>query len=320
VYFSNTVAFIQTDELASKIQRSLLMLPGTKLLRTWEEVEILKGKGTIKSSKTDPKTDLEGAKTLSPTISDIPEATENENFETMREIQHVIFVIHGIGQKLSEHIDAMSFTHDCDILRNGLKEAANNIRIQLNASNHSQKHVIPQGGGVQVLPVQWRQKLKVAVPVSSDSLTDEEAHVDLTVQDILPEGIPGIRMLVSDVILDVLLYMTPKYRQEMITHVSLEINRLYKLFTTNNPNFKGTFSIYGHSLGSVIAFDILTHQTEEKLKMKRSESAKSSSEVDISDLLASNLHKAKIEGLMEPIFDIRSEKLLFETDHLFGTI
>ena len=40
---------------------------------------------------------------------------------------------------------------------------------------------------------------------------------EITLQDLTLEGVPSIRMLVSDVILDVLLYMTPKYRQQMVT-------------------------------------------------------------------------------------------------------
>ena len=46
----------------------------------------------------------------------------------------------------------------------------------------------------------------------------------------------------------------------MINHVSRELNRVYKLFKEKNPNFGGSVSIYGHSLGSVIAYDIATHQ------------------------------------------------------------
>jgi hypothetical protein len=59
------------------------------------------------------------------------------------------------------------------------------------------------------------------------------------------DGIPGIRTLVSDVILDVLLYMTPKYRQEMIHQVTKECNRIVALYKERNPAFEGKISIYG---------------------------------------------------------------------------
>lgn len=57
--------------------------------------------------------------------------------------------------------------------------------------------------------------------------------------------------------------MTPKYRQLIVRTVTEEINRVYRLFIENNPNFEkigGKVSMYGHSLGSIIAFDVLCHQ------------------------------------------------------------
>lgn len=42
--------------------------------------------------------------------------------------------------------------------------------------------------------------------------------------------------------------------------VGSELNRLYALFLTRNPTFKGKVSLTGHSLGSLILFDLLAHQ------------------------------------------------------------
>lgn len=44
--------------------------------------------------------------------------------------------------------------------------------------------------------------------------------------------------------------------------VSLEMNRLYELFMSRNPDFKGGVSVAGHSLGSLILFDMLSNQTD----------------------------------------------------------
>lgn len=51
--------------------------------------------------------------------------------------------------------------------------------------------------------------------------------------------------------------------------VGNEINRIYTLFKARNPNFKGSVSLGGHSLGSLILFDLLSHQeipAEEKIE------------------------------------------------------
>lgn len=37
------------------------------------------------------------------------------------------------------------------------------------------------------------------------------------------------------------------------------MNNVYSVFMKNNPQFNGSVSIYAHSLGSVIAYDILTN-------------------------------------------------------------
>lgn len=37
------------------------------------------------------------------------------------------------------------------------------------------------------------------------------------------------------------------------------MNNTYSIFKRNNPNFKGNVSLVAHSLGSVIAYDVLTN-------------------------------------------------------------
>ena len=49
--------------------------------------------------------------------------------------------------------------------------------------------------------------------------------------------------------------------QAILDTVVSEINRLFTLFSERNEDFKGKVSIMGHSLGSLIAFDLLSHQT-----------------------------------------------------------
>src|SRR4051812_5200637 len=65
------------------------------------------------------------------------------------------------------------------------------------------------------------------------------------------------------VIAIVLLYMTPRYREIMLKTVTREVNRVYNLFIDRNPSFlenNGKVSFCGHSLGSILAFDVLCHQ------------------------------------------------------------
>lgn len=54
-------------------------------------------------------------------------------------------------------------------------------------------------------------------------------------------------------------YQSPLYRQEIISGVIKCLNSTYSKFIQSHPNFNGPVSIFAHSLGSVIAYDILTN-------------------------------------------------------------
>lgn len=52
--------------------------------------------------------------------------------------------------------------------------------------------------------------------------------------------------------------------------VSGSLNRLYKKYCDRNPSFHGDVSLAGHSLGSLILFDLLQHQEEIECDAKKS--------------------------------------------------
>jgi hypothetical protein len=50
------------------------------------------------------------------------------------------------------------------------------------------------------------------------------------------------------------------FSQTIIQTVGHEINRMHNLFMQRNPDYTGGVSLGGHSLGSLILFDLLCHQ------------------------------------------------------------
>jgi DDHD domain len=66
--------------------------------------------------------------------------------------------------------------------------------------------------------------------------------------------------MLTVVLLDILLYYTPQFRERIVRAVAKEMNRIYTLFLARNPTFTGRVSLLGHSLGSAICFDILCRQ------------------------------------------------------------
>ncbi|KAJ1529044.1 hypothetical protein HK096_009565 [Nowakowskiella sp. JEL0078] len=179
------------------------------------------------------------------------------------------------------------FIHEIDvnILRDTLKSST--VHFSTDKSNTlNRKLVIPEGSGVQVLPVHWRKKMEIG-QARSELGVDFANENFPCLEDITLEGVPSIRMIVSDVILDVLLYMTHSYRQQMVSHVTEEVNRIYAEYKRRNPKFNGKVSFYGHSLGSVLAFDIVCNQFDSQSAtntLERSQkSSKSKESRDVED-------------------------------------
>ncbi|KAJ3111854.1 hypothetical protein HDU96_005280 [Phlyctochytrium bullatum] len=365
VFTGSAGGWLFSDQLSSKWARAFMSgltrgenQWGTRLVRGWSEVEKLKkGSSKAKRKSVPDKTSLMTPQASSITTPEHPgplpssaeqaekaqekfeaEDYNNEGEENDRQINHLVLVIHGIGQKLGERLETVNFVHDCSVLRHAIKDSARNIVLPASAKeaqkpgNRKPVLPMPELGGVQVLPVQWRQKINFGR--RKDAAVDSDDHDKVDIEEITLEGVPSIRMLVSDVALDVLLYMTPKYRQEMVKHVAEEMNRIYSTFIQRNPKFNGKVSIYGHSLGSLLAFDILCNQPTESSEIDIPEPGqharpspkpmrvKGMSEVDLSDMLRAAISSGpkegrKVHGLMEPM-QIKYEKLNFEVDKLFG--
>ena len=91
--------------------------------------------------------------------------------------------------------------------------------------------------------------------------TNESSPKEFTLKDITAETIPAVRNLISDVMLDIPYYLS-HHKPKMIEAVIKEANRIYRLWCRNNPGFQqnGRVHLIAHSLGSVMALDILSKQ------------------------------------------------------------
>jgi len=102
---------------------------------------------------------------------------------------------------------------------------------------------------IEVLPISWHT-----------TLHSDDTGIDKKLQAITLESIPKLRHFTNDTLLDVLFYTSPIYCQTIMNTVGSEMNRLHALFKDRNPSFDGGIYLGGHSLGSLIMFDLLCHQ------------------------------------------------------------
>ncbi|KAI7870846.1 DDHD domain-containing protein [Spinellus fusiger] len=272
IYTGLHTAWLLSNRTSSKLAKSIITrltnkqnLGGTRIIRGYPEVENQKKAKPVApaSPKVDSKAKEESENKEGE--EDEIQSQEIEEYENMnseeevRKIDHIIFVLHGIGQKMSEKT-GHSFVQDVSTLRKTIKS----VYPTAIAATKTPHHI----NGIQTLPILWRQDIMFGM--ASDSEEGAEADLGIlepddgcpTLEELTLEGVPNIRNVVSDVLMDIPLYMTPKYRDQMTLVIAKEVNRVYKLFIQRNPDFleSGRVSIFGHSLGSMLAFDMLTMQ------------------------------------------------------------
>ncbi|XP_026388453.1 phospholipase SGR2-like isoform X1 [Papaver somniferum] len=169
-----------------------------------------------------------------PTQDELRQRKEEEmdDYSSQVPVRHLVFMVHGIGQRL-EKANLVDDVGDFRAITANLAE------------HHLSAHQLDTQR-VLFIPCQWRKGLK---------LDGENAVEKVTLQ-----GVRGLRFMLSATVHDVLYYMSPIYCQEIINSVSNQLNRLYLKFIKRNPGYDGKVSIYAHSLGSVLSYDILCHQ------------------------------------------------------------
>ena len=166
-------------------------------------------------------------------------------------VSDLVLVVHGIGQKLSERVDSYHFTH-----------AINGLRREFNVelSSESVKGNLKPNSGIMVLPVNWRLTVSFDEDMKSSN-SDENNTNKYKLDDITPDTLPAVRSVISDVMLDIPYYLS-HHKDKMTSAVVREANRIYRLWCRNNPGFQehGRVHLVAHSLGSVMAMEILSKQ------------------------------------------------------------
>jgi DDHD domain len=174
--------------------------------------------------------------------------------EERPQVTDLVLVIHGIGQKLSERVESYHFTHAINAFRR---------LVNLELCNSTVQSVCRKDlGGIVVLPVNWRSNVIFENDRAKSGDKPRGAALnDFTLEDITLNTIRTLRSFISDVILDIPLYMS-HHKPKMIQALITEANRIYRLWCRNNPKFhkEGRVHIIAHSLGSAMVLDVLSKQ------------------------------------------------------------
>ncbi|XP_078463612.1 LOW QUALITY PROTEIN: triacylglycerol hydrolase DDHD2-like [Lampetra planeri] len=157
------------------------------------------------------------------------------------EVDHLVFMVHGIGPV-------------CDLRFRTIVECVDDFRSVSLAllQSHFRRGMDEQRvRRVEFLPVHWHR-----------ALHGDATGLDRRLKKITLPSIGRLRHFTNETLLDILFYSSPTYCQTMVSTVGGELNRLHRLFLQRNPTFRGRISLAGHSLGSLILFDLLCNQKE----------------------------------------------------------
>ncbi|XP_063787601.1 phospholipase DDHD2 isoform X2 [Pseudophryne corroboree] len=216
--------------------RELIILHNPKLMVHYQPTGIPDEWGATPSEQGRPRTVKRGVENISVEILPGEPA----------QIDHLVFMVHGIGPA-------------CDLQFRSIVQCVNDFRfVSLNLlhAHFKKAHEQDQIGRVEFLPVNWHSALHA-----------DATGVDNDIQRITLPSIGRLRQFTNETLLDLFFYNSPTYCQTIVNTVCGEMNRIHRLFMERNPTFKGHVSVTGHSLGSLILFDLLTNQVDPTLSI-----------------------------------------------------
>ena len=185
-----------------------------------------------------------------------------------REVDHLILVVHGIGEMMQAYDlfglkKVPTIADCCGYLRENHAEISDAQLCQIETCSSKGKI-----GRVEYLPVEWHEAFSVQSTrktLAEQLSSSKKKHRNkVSVDDISLPTIPTMRSFANDTLMDILYFMSPAHHDIIVDIVTFELNFVVERYR-KLTGFKGDISVIGHSIGSVIAWDILDNQRNSDL-------------------------------------------------------
>jgi hypothetical protein len=193
--------------------------------------------------------------------------------------EHLIFIVHGMGQNSSK-------------LQSTLKKSKNALLHLYGKKSHMLNKQI------HVRIIDWKTYMQEREKELFSKLVDKNNNTKYP------------KMFIQQVPLDCLHYMSNRNKIEMLNYIVRQMNTYYDLVKKYRPLFKGKVSVAGHSLGSVMMYDIFTNLTYTKpLNEDSKKNFYKFAQTDISTLEEIKIDRKKREVNVKNILNFGSSKI-----------
>ena len=207
-------------------------------------------------------------------------------------VDHLVLVVHGIGEMLQAidlfGLSKLSTIVDCcRFLRENHADVMD-VRV---SQLYEAFDGVSKSGRVDYLPVEWHEAFTIhsqrrRTTDSPFGLRQQRPPTlrpaNVMIGDISLRTIPQMRQFANDTLMDVLYFMSPEHHDIITDIVVREMNCVVRKFRSLT-GYQGNVSLIGHSLGSIISWDILKNQVPKTSLSTKTHTRKDTDEVPVVD-------------------------------------
>jgi len=187
-----------------------------------------------------------------------PETKIVDESKCFEQTHHLVLIVHGIGEMLrSVDVMGMSLPSLSSII-----DCCGYLRKNHNEVQSNQESLASMSGRVEYLPCEWHEAFALQSqrqPTFDLAPEKRSGKLGATLNDISLKTIPNMREFANDQLMDVLYFMSQQHHDVIIEIVATEMNVVVRKFR-QLTGFCGQVSIIGHSLGSIVTWDLLANQ------------------------------------------------------------
>jgi hypothetical protein len=152
-------------------------------------------------------------------------------------VSHLVLLLHGIGEQIYNRgndilMGSLRFRGNCDVFRENL----NNCLFE-----SGDKSIIK--GRIEVLPLEWSEC------VHNNTL-------DRRLESVTIPNLTSVRDFANLALSDVFLYTQPEIKDRLAKFMGIRIKNIVKKFVSKHRTENPIVTFVGHSLGSVILYDL----------------------------------------------------------------